>query len=195
MERMDINLRQFVLLVLDAAGGKISGKTYLQKLCFFVGVKTHNKDLGFRPHYYGPYSDQISAEMSFLKGAGYISELRRGSGIADQRGWEMTRYDYAITEEGRKIVESLESAHPKDTAEVKRAIDAVGAAGTLDYIALSVAAKTFWIVNEKRTSPVSLEKVVEEADALSWKILPEQVEAATEFLQKLDLVKRVSRSQ
>jgi uncharacterized protein len=189
---MNINLRQFVLLVMDAAGGAISGKTYLQKLCFFVGVKIRDSSLGFRPHYYGPYSDQLSAELSFLKSAGYISEQRRGVGFSDSSGWEVTRYEYSVTDEGRAAAESLKASHPDDARDIEEAVKTVMGAGKLDYMALSIAAKTYWIVNESSTSPISVNKIADQASSLKWKITPEQVEAATTFLEKLDLVTRVT---
>ena len=101
---MDVNPRQFVLLVLEAAGGEIPGKTYFQKLCFFVGVKAGNSALGYRPHYYGPYSDSVASEISFLKSAGFVSERQRGSGFPDSAGWEVTRFDYSITDDGKAVV-------------------------------------------------------------------------------------------
>lgn len=189
---MNINLRQFVLLVIDAAGGTVSGKTYLQKLCFFVGVKMRDASLGFRPHYYGPYSDQVSAELSFLKGAGYISEQRRGVGFADSSGWEVTRYDYEVTTEGQAAAQSLRQTHPDDSKIIQDAVRSVIAAGPLDYMALSIAAKTYWIVNESGALPISLNRIADQAASLKWKVTTDQVEAATTFLEKLNLVKKVT---
>jgi len=189
---MDMNLRQFVLLVIDAAGGAVSGKTYLQKLCFFVGVKSRNTSLGFRPHYYGPYSDQVSGELSYLKGAGYISEQRRGSGFADSSGWEVTRYDYSVTAEGRAAANGLRELFPAESKSVDSAVKAIVDSGPLDYMALSVAAKTYWILSESGAKPISLDKISDQAASLRWKITKDQVEAATTFLEKLDLVKRIA---
>lgn len=191
---MEINLRQFLLLVIDAAGGKVTGKTYLQKLCFFVGIKLAEPSLGFRPHYYGPYSDPVASELSFLKSAGYVAEQRRGAGFADSSGWEVTRYDYSVTDEGAKAVQSLKQLHGNDAARVSSAVAAVIGAGKLDYMALSVAAKTYWIVSENRAAPVPINKITEQAESLNWKISHDQVVAASDFLEKLDLVKKVPAS-
>ena len=188
---MNINLRQFVLLVLDSVGETVSGKTYLQKLCFFTGLKSGNHALGFRPHYYGPYSDPISTELSFLKSAGYISEQRRGTGFADASGWEVARYDYSVTDEGRAAADRLRTIHPADSNAVNEAVKAVIEAGPLDYMALSIAAKTYWIVSENGSTPLRVTQVSDQASLLKWNISAAQIQAATTFLQKLGLVRVV----
>lgn len=185
---MKVNRREFVLLVLDAAGGEIPGKTYFQKLCFFVGLKAGNSELGFSPHYYGPYSDAVANEISFLKGSGFISERRLGTGVADSSGWEMTRYDYSITDEGRRAVRILKDGYPNDCAAVTLAVSEVSAAGDVDYMALSIAAKTYWIVNQNKNAPVPLHAIAEQAQHLNWKISNDQVNTAIDFLTKLHLI-------
>lgn len=187
---MELNTRQAVLVAISLAGGQVSGKTYLQKLCFFIGVKT-GLALGFSPHYYGPYSALVASEVSFLKGAGYISEVRCGSGVADSRGWEMARYDYCITPKGRDIVKGLEQTNPGDVSTLRNVVSEIKQAGDLDYVGLSIAAKTYWIVNDKHGVPATTQAVAEQASQLNWQLSTDQVSAAADFLERLSLVKKL----
>jgi|GEM_PF-2317432 len=47
-----------ILLILAQAGGQLSGKTLLQKRAYFIS-KILNFQLGFKPHFYGPFSSEI----------------------------------------------------------------------------------------------------------------------------------------
>ena len=47
-----------ILLILAQENGRLSGKTLLQKQAYFVS-ELLGFNLGFKPHYYGPYSEEI----------------------------------------------------------------------------------------------------------------------------------------
>ena len=114
---MQIDARHVVLWVLAELDGRPNGKTYLQKLCFFVG-NVLGQDFEYRAHYYGPYSDQVASEIGFLNANDYIYESRKGSGVADSRGWEVMRFDYRLTERGTAGVQWLDQQHPAQSQAV-----------------------------------------------------------------------------
>ena len=59
-----MDARDFVALTLMASGGHIQGKTKLQKLVYFTGALTGMLDgLGYRAHYYGPFSPTVAAGL------------------------------------------------------------------------------------------------------------------------------------
>ncbi|MGB2780353.1 MAG: hypothetical protein WBD63_02605, partial [Phycisphaerae bacterium] len=71
----------FVLLALHAVGGEIQGKTKLQKTIYFLGVMTgHLDDLGYRAHYYGPYSDDVADAVSRLRSVDFVDQSAAGCG-------------------------------------------------------------------------------------------------------------------
>ena len=50
----------FLILTLSAFDGETRGKTRLQKRCFFVSLLAGKlEEMGFQPHYYGPYSSEV----------------------------------------------------------------------------------------------------------------------------------------
>lgn len=183
---MDANVRHVVLYAVEQIGGRANGKTYLQKMCYFVQRLT-GSSLGFRAHYYGPYSDPVSAELSFLTGAGLLTETRRGSGMAGQGGWEIARFDYGLTEQGRQAVEQLARLDPDKAAEIRGAIRRVLDAGEQSYIDLSFAAKTDWIL-QSENGPMTFEGIARAAGRFRWNVKGTDVQKAADFLAKLGLV-------
>ena len=56
-----MDVKDFVQLSLLAMGGQIQGKTNVQKKVYFLGLITDClDDLGYRAHFYGPYSDEVA---------------------------------------------------------------------------------------------------------------------------------------
>jgi uncharacterized protein YwgA len=182
---MQIEARHLVMWVLATLGDRPNGKTYLQKLCFFVG-RVLNQEFGYRAHYYGPYSDQIASEIGFLNANDYIYESRKGSSVPDGRGWEVTRFDYRLSERGVIGVGWLDQQHSEQSKAVRAAVESILAAGELNYIGLSLAAKTFWILTDEG-KPMTFEGISEKANQFKWTVSGDDVRKATDFLGKLDL--------
>jgi uncharacterized protein YwgA len=91
----------FVHLVLHASGGRIQGRTKLQKVVYFAGVLTGmHEHLGYRAHYYGPYSSTVTAAVDELRALGFLEQRIASGGAIDSKGFEVARYDYALTDCG-----------------------------------------------------------------------------------------------
>src|SRR5690348_15751358 len=89
-----MNTYDFVHLVLSASNGQIRGRTKLQKLVYFAGVLTDSLDaLGFRAHYYGPYSSAVTSAVEELRSLGFLEERIATGGTMDSHGFEVARYD------------------------------------------------------------------------------------------------------
>ena len=190
---MQVSLRHAVLYSVDELGGRANGKTYIQKLCFFVGKLT-GQPFGFRAHYYGPYSDQVSAELGFLTSSGYLLESRSGSGSAGVGGWEIARYNYRMTDAGMQAVKWLDEKYTAESTQIRDAIRRVLGAGDLNYVGLSFAAKTIWII-EHKNSPMTIDGIKDAARQFKWNVSGDDVSKASEFLQKLDLVRVVGQPE
>ena len=182
---MAIEMRHLVLWVIAEVEGRPNGKTYLQKMCFFVG-QILELDLGFRAHHYGPYSDLVSAEISYLMANGYIFELPKHFGMADSQGWEVTRRDYQLTDRGKEGLRWLDVKYEEQASQVRAAINRVREAGDLNYVGLSFAAKTFWILS-RAGEPMTPEHVRDKAKDLRWTVETKDVTSAADFLQRLNL--------
>jgi len=178
---------RLILLVLDHSGGTISGKTLLQKRCFFL-AELLGKDLHYQAHYYGPYSVEVEEGLARLKGLGFVQERSLGFGVADSVGFEVRRYDYTLTDDGRTVVKTLKEREPAECAKVMSVLDKLKAAGdTGDYVELSIAAKTCHILSETE-SPMTTCAIRTAAKNLVWDIPEESINKAYAFLEKLNMV-------
>ena len=186
-----MKIRDLVVLAYGAFGGTISGKTSLQKRVYFLGVGLGKESkLGYRAHYYGPYSAAVAEANSELKSLGYLSECANSWG-SDQRGFEFVRYDYGLTEEGRRLCKRKKNEHPKLYREIKRLADAITSAGDVNYWELSIAAKTYFILkNHGRTA--TFREIQETAQGLGWDVTERELEKAADFLAKMDLIELVA---
>jgi len=186
---MNLKPRSIILLAIDAFGGKVDGKTLLQKRLYFTEIVLH-ENLGFEfdAHYYGPYSAVINSELSTLKLQGQLREDASSYGYSDQSDFEMRRYCYELTPDGRAAVEWLRQNYQPDcqriTAAAKRVVDA----GNLDYMELSFAAKSHWILRQVKKA-LSDADIASEAERFGWKVKPEQVHRGVEFLHKVGLAR------
>lgn len=178
----------FVHLALLALGGEIHGKTSLQKKVYFVGLLTDKLDeLGYRPHFYGPYSEDVALAVEDLKTVGFLEQSVVGPFAVDTAGFELKRYDYRLNEVGTRVAQARARLNPELWGQLKRATEILKTAGDLDYMKLSIAAKTYFMLGQQK-KPASMEELARLAQRFGWRVSPEEVQEAARYLQKLDLV-------
>lgn len=177
--------RDIVLLAYKAFGGSVKGKTMLQKRVYFLSIFL-DADLGYEAHYYGPYSDAVATANLEMKSLGYLSESVSGWGV-DQRGFELARYDYKLTEVGARIAERKASLDPERWNNINDAAKIVNEAGNLDYMELSVAAKAHFILTQIHRR-ATLEDITDMLPKFGWEVSKEELQNATQFLQKAKLI-------
>ena len=183
---MDAN--DFVLLALRAMGGEIRGKTKLQKTVYFLGLMTgHLDDLGYRAHFYGPYSEEVADAANRLKSVGFVERSVAGMGAVDQSGFEVCRTDFALNDDGEQIAEDKAAASPRSWRKLQDAAEILRKAGDIDYMKLSIAAKTYFMLGEKK-GKATMGELVDVAKRFGWKVSKVQVQKAARYLNKLDLV-------
>jgi uncharacterized protein YwgA len=183
-----MNPYDIVHLTLYALGGRIEGRTKLQKTIYFVGIFIDSlDDLGYRPHFYGPYSDLVTAAVARLKSLGFLTESTLGSGAIGVAGFEIARHDFQLTKEGERIAEEKAKQNPDVWTKLNIAVDRFKKAGHIDYMRMSVAAKTYHMLRAKG-KPATPEELCESARSLGWETKPNEIEQSISFLQKLGLV-------
>ena len=186
-----VSVRDFVLLGYRAFDGAIRGKTMLQKRMYFLSVFL-NVDLGYGPHYYGPYSSAVATANTELKTLGLLQEFSTSWGV-DHRGFEMARYDYFLSEIGRHLAESATARYPEVSEGIQRTAKIIEQAGDLNYMELSIAAKAFFALRRLQGS-ATLEQIEELLPKFGWNVSHEELEKATSFLAKAGLVSRRASS-
>jgi uncharacterized protein YwgA len=183
-----MNAYDFVHLALLAMGGEVRGKTLLQKRVYFLGVLTDSlEDLGYRPHFYGPYSAEVAAAVDRLRSLGFVEQSVAGRGVLDESGFEVARYDYQLNTDGKRMAETKAKKYPEMWQKIQRAVEAFNKGGELDYMKLSIAAKTFYLLGERKEA-VPAGALVSLASKFGWAVTRDQVKEAGTLLQTLGLV-------
>ncbi len=168
--------------------GKVQGKTKLQKTVYFLGLMTDCLDgLGYRPHYYGPYSEDVAEAIDWLRVIGAVDQSSAGVGTVDRSGFEIRRVDYRLSEHGKRFVETAVNRYPEVWGRLEKAAGALKKAGDLDYVALSIAAKTYFLL-EENNGQATREGLRRIASRFGWDVTPQQIEQAASYLERLGLV-------
>lgn len=194
---MKIHPRSIILLAISAFGGSVTGRTLLQKRLYFIDEllqKQFGDSAGFshNSHFYGPYSPTVSDELTVLVASGFLQQFEEPFGYSN-RGFEVKRHHYQLTDAGRNAVERLKQEHGDDSAKVDALCDQLKALGSVDYVKMSIAAKTHFML-KRRNAPMSAEAAVEEAKKFSWKVSTPEVADSFSLLEKLGLAKVVTHS-
>lgn len=178
---------KIVLLIIDASGGILRGKTLLQKKAYFL-ARLMRLDLGYKAHYYGPYSPDLEAGLQKAKALGFVDERVLGFGF-DNVGFEMRRCDFVLTEDGKIIVNYLKTKRPDETQKISECLHLISQAADNgdDYVSLSIAAKTFHILTKKKQA-MTKDDILAEAKSFDWNIKKDEINRAAIFLEKLNLI-------
>jgi hypothetical protein len=100
------------LLILHAAEGKICSKALAQRrgylLDSYLGL-----GLGYRPHYFGPFSDELDNAIGRCNALGFV-ERKNLVGY----GSSARRYDFALTPDGEKVVEDIISRKNAESSKI-----------------------------------------------------------------------------
>jgi len=166
----------------------IAGRTLLQKTLYFIQEKL-NLDFEFTPHYYGPYSTQVTDNIADLCAAGILREdVEAFSPFSFGVTFEPRKYTYSLTEKGQEVAQLVEKRNAEAAENVKSILVVMKNIGAVDdYKSLSVAAKMYHILKNKKQMKSS--EILVEAKALDWNIDKDEAEAAIDFLLKMEFAK------
>ncbi|MFH0754421.1 MAG: hypothetical protein V2A70_07640 [Candidatus Omnitrophota bacterium] len=181
-----MKIRHIILLLLLHFGGRIDSKTKLQKLLYFLSLK-FSRDFGFSPYFYGPYSSVIESEVDDLVGAGFVEVERCLLGVDAKRGFEVKKYSFQLTEEGKSFANDLKGQHIDEANVIKGLVDQVKAKGDLDYLSLSIAAKSHYILKHANR-PMTGKDIESKAKDFSWEIDSSDINKAISILKEWGLV-------
>ena len=184
----------FVHLVIHASGDQIAGRTKLQKTVYFVGVMTRMlPNLGYRPHFYGPFSPDVAEAVEDLRSLKFLRQETQGINAVDSRGFEVARYDYTLTADGKQIAEEKAQQHSAVWKRIQAAVKRLDAADASDYVKLSIAAKAYFM-HGKSSRPTTPDELSKMAQSFGWKVSEQQLQEADEWLESLGLVETVAAS-
>jgi len=183
-----IDLDDLVLAIASAGGGRVDGRTKLQKLGYFVSCLMP-MDAGYRPHYYGPYSPDIAATAQSQVSRGLLAE--RCEVYDDPRfpghDGEWRRYVYCLTSAGRQALEWRRSQAPDDFDRAQT-LAARLLRTNADYTLLSYAAKLYMILLQESRA-LTLREALDRAHQLGWSMSEQDMQKGAGLLAQLELVK------
>lgn len=176
MERADADLsvREAVLLVVSAAGGRIEGRTAAQKLCYFASIALGH-GLGHSAHYYGPYSRAVENVLSDSAFAGDLDQNVQRIGTGHQ-------YTYTLTDQGQDAVADLRGRHADAAARIDHIVTGLGElAPGFPQHPLSMAAKVDFIVSQQGGTTTTT-AIPDLAQQLGWNLTSADVKRAVDIL-------------
>ncbi len=180
-----MHIQDLILLVIESEEDEnLQGRTLLQKKLYFLSV-LKDIDLGFGPHYYGPYSSLVAENLDILVSARFLNEVTETFETDRNIFGEIRRHTYYLTPDGDIIM-----AEVKKEAEYmdwKEALDTLNNQPLAnDFNMLSIAAKVYYIVN--RQGRATTEQIQEVAKEYDWNIDDSQIENVRSFLENLSLI-------
>jgi len=167
---MTLSPTEAAVMVIDAAGGRIAGRTT------------------YRPHYYGPYSADVSGALQTITSCHFVDEaMDTDDNRKANETFEWKRYSYSLNDEGKKVTEFLKTKSPKDYEEIKKIVDICKNTARLDPNVLSWAAKVHYILKQehRQMTYVEISKI---AESLNWKLQEPQITTGVNLLKELSLV-------
>jgi|AntRauTorckE6833_2_1112554.scaffolds.fasta_scaffold62894_2 uncharacterized protein YwgA len=102
------------LALLYHAGGKVNGKTRIQKLAFLATEQLKEDEIhpyDFVPYDYGPYAKSLFSSLETLEEYGFVEERTRRTYGGN------TRTDYRLTADGERIYEDNLPDDPETDGE------------------------------------------------------------------------------
>jgi len=184
LESFMMNESALIIMVIDAAGGFLEGKTTLQKWLYFFSAKT-NTNLGYIPHFYGPYSKIISRKLDDLITSDFLFESSR----ITQHG--RTIFIYALTEDGKNIASDLKREHKGTYQVLKEIVDICNNTVGNNVNILSWAAKVYYLLREKGKE-ITYEEIKKIGKSLGWELSEKEIDSGVKLLSALNLAKKAN---
>lgn len=123
-----------------------------------------------------------------MKSFGFLDQEIKASAVVSEHGFEVCRYDYRLNSDGKAVAASDAKRYGAEWKRLKKAAEVLKDAPSLNYVKLSVAAKTYYLLGEKRGS-AKLSELAAQAKDLGWSVSEGEVKEAAKYLNTLGLVK------
>ena len=179
-----MNVYDVIALTIQSNGGVVENRTAIQKLIYFVSKIVPNIEIKpYRHYFYGPFSREVASSLEEMSAFSYINEIVR-SGFYE-------KYEYNLTEKGRKYAQSLSEQYPEEFNKISQIVTICNDFCELRANPLSFAAKAYYVlVNTKEglAGQYTVDDVSRVATTFDWKISQRDTETGVELLQRLGLV-------
>lgn len=159
------------------------GRTSMQKVAYWAG-RYFGFNLGHHAYFYGPFSPVIEQDVEALVLSGLVEEKSQTLGV-NRDGWDISKYEYSLTEGGRERLKLLTTAYPDQLEELKVFVDQlVEAAGGLHQSVLAPATKLLFI-EKAEGRKLTDEEITVAAKNLGWKLTEDEVQRVRRVIDNL----------
>lgn len=183
-----MHIQDLILLVIESENEEKSlrGRATLQRKLYFLSV-LNKTDLGFRPHYYGPYSSLVAENLDILVYARFLKEITESFSTDENIFGEIRRQTYCWTSDSEAVMGEIKQE--EGYADWKCALDTLNSLPLAsDFNTLSIAAKVHYIAHrQKRIKRRQIKKI---AKAYDWDINKQEIESVLSFLESLSLIRK-----
>lgn len=177
---------EFLLSVLGSSSAPVDGRTAIQKIAYFSSIKT-GVDLGYKPHFYGPYSPVVSGLLENLVAMGFIEERAR---LTTR---DRTMYSYSLTDDGVRLFDDIRKREISKFAVIRRVVNRCERIAGNSINVLSWAAKVYFLLSQKGRE-ISYKEAEEAGRRFGWVLSRKEIGSGRRLLVGLGLVRR-SKSQ
>lgn len=183
-----MHIVDILLLVVKSEGEDgLRGRTLLQKKVYFLSVLM-DVDLGFSPHYYGPYSSYVASHLDSLVNCGLLKEVTESFSDEQNVFGERRRHTYSIPDNIEPVWEDIQQdiqGKPKFD-EWQNAINRINEQPISKHFnKLSIAAKVHYIVSWEGNGTLTLTQVQQIAKEYGWNVKAEDIESVLSFLKRI----------
>ena len=170
--------------VLVANGGRVDGRTAIQKLVYLSGQKIRGLDVPpYEAHYYGPFSPGLAWALAKMVSYSFLYE-------ANISGSAHEGYTYGLTDDGREIAKRAKEAHGGAFGRVAGIVRTCRDLCGLRAAPLSYASKIHYLLSSHGPEGgMSLSDAVAYARELGWNVSEDNVEQGVQLLERLELAK------
>ncbi|MBI4216013.1 MAG: hypothetical protein HY687_01265 [Chloroflexi bacterium] len=187
METVKVDPRDLVLaIVAFNADSRVVGRTFLQKLAYFLNEKL-KLGVEFEPHYYGPYSESIAMATKSLVALDFLVEAEERLLVVSSDIYEPRRYTYDLTLAGRGVLDGIKQYKPALFKSIESGMREITSKEDCNYECLSLAAKTIHIL-KSQGKPMKDSELSIAAKDLGWKLGEKELDRAAKFLKDLGLI-------
>ena len=179
-----MHIIDILLLVVKSEVDGLKGRTLLQKKVYFLSVLM-KFDLGFSPHYYGPYSSYVASHLDSLVNCGLLKEVTESFSNDQNVFGEIRRHTYSVPDNFEPIWQDIQEKPGffKWQAALNQINEQII---SKDFNKLSIAAKVHYIVSWEGQS--TLKEVRQVAKEYDWDVSTEDIASILSFLEELELV-------
>ena len=184
---MTMDIFDTVIAIIDCNGGQITGRTAIHKLAYFVDMIIPEIEIPpHRAHFYGPFNEEIAISLEKLVSYSFLEERKIP-------GFRYDSYQYRLTLDGEDMARKLESDNPTTYEKIDEIVEICDNFCGLKSAPLSYAAKIYYMLTMHPGSKMTYNDAINEGKKLDWDLSQSNAEQGVELLERLHLVKSVSK--